>query len=72
MHKNYLLKSFWPWQGPNNGSELGFNVKNYGYIGDGTELVTTNVNQLTNPNGLSRQKFPSGHGIPLSPRALII
>ena len=27
--------------------------------------------QLTNPNGLSRQKFPSGHGIPLSPRALI-
>ena len=27
--------------------------------------------QLTNPNGLSRQKFPAGHGIPLSPRALI-
>ena len=27
--------------------------------------------QLTNPKGLSHQKFPSGHGIPLSPRALI-
>ena len=27
--------------------------------------------QLTNPNGLSRQKFPAGHGIPLAPRALI-
>jgi len=29
------------------------------------------ANQLTNPNGLSRQKFPAGHGIPLAPRALI-
>ena len=27
--------------------------------------------QLTNPNGISRQKFPAGHGIPLAPRALI-
>ena len=27
--------------------------------------------QLTNPNGLSRQKFPAGHGVPLAPRALI-
>jgi len=27
--------------------------------------------QLTNPNGLSRQKFPSGHGIPIAPRCLI-
>jgi len=27
--------------------------------------------QLTNPIGLSRQKFPAGHGIPLAPRALI-
>ena len=29
------------------------------------------ANQLTNPNGLSRQKFAAGHGIPLAPRALI-
>tara|TARA_R110000751_G_scaffold122494_3_gene223130 strand:- start:123 stop:950 length:828 start_codon:yes stop_codon:yes gene_type:complete len=27
--------------------------------------------QQTNPNGLSRQKFPAGHGVPLAPRALI-
>jgi len=27
--------------------------------------------QQTNPIGLSRQKFPSGHGIPLAPRALV-
>ena len=27
--------------------------------------------QLTNPNGLSRQKFPAGHGIPVQPRCLI-
>ena len=27
--------------------------------------------QLTNPNGLSRQRFPANHGIPLAPRALI-
>ena len=27
--------------------------------------------QSTNPIGLSRQKFPAGHGIPLAPRALI-
>ena len=27
--------------------------------------------QSTNPIGLSRQKFPAGHGIPLAPRALV-
>ena len=27
--------------------------------------------QQTNPIGLSRQRFPSGHGIPLAPRALV-
>lgn len=27
--------------------------------------------QLTNPIGLSRQRFPAGHGIPLAPRALL-
>ena len=27
--------------------------------------------QSTNPNGISRQKFPSGHGIPIAPRCLV-
>lgn len=27
--------------------------------------------QLTNPTGLSRQKFPPGHGVPVQPRCLI-
>ena len=27
--------------------------------------------QSTNPNGLSRQKFPGGHGIPIAPRCLV-
>ena len=29
------------------------------------------ANNLSNPNGLSIQKYPAGHGIPLAPRALI-
>ena len=27
--------------------------------------------QSTNPNGISRQKFPAGHGIPIAPRCLV-
>jgi len=44
--------NFWPWSGPDNGSEIGFHVKSWGYGGDGSELVdlspgagTTGVNQ---------------------------
>ncbi len=29
------------------------------------------ASQSTNPNGISRQKFPSGHGIPIAPRCLV-
>ena len=29
------------------------------------------ANNLSNPKGLSIQKYPAGHGIPLAPRALI-